>query len=182
MMHESGERSRSHALPPQVIAAQAAALGLPIVARGATWQAYEQEFILALQSFRQAGVQLGVFGDIDIEANGAWERKVCATAGLTAWLPLWQESRQRLLWELIDLGFQAMIISVKADRLDRSFLGRVLTRETVQELMAAGIDPSGEEGEYHTVVTNGPLFKYPISIKLGVQELHAGYWFQSVDV
>ena len=135
-----------------------------------------------MQDFSRAGIKLGVFGDIDLEDHRTWEEQVCATAGLAAWLPLWQQPRLDLLSELIDLGFKATIISIKADLLDRSFLGRVIDRTVVQQLLAAGVDPSGEEGEYHTVVTDGPLFKTPVPIRLGEQVPYAGYWFQSVSV
>ncbi len=182
MMNEEGDRSRSHALPAQLIAAQGEALGIPTIVKSASWQEYEQRFLAVLRKLPEQGVGFGVFGDIDIAEHAAWERRVSAEAGLQAWLPLWQQPRLNLLGEFLDLGFRATIVSLKADLLDRRYLGRVLDRGLIDELIAAGVDPSGENGEYHTVVTDGPIFQSPLSLRFGEQVLHSGYWFQEVNL
>ncbi len=181
MMTEGGLRTRSHGLPIEVIRTQARALGVPLLTRSASWDTYEDTFVSALRSLR-AEVEFGVFGDIDIEHNREWEQKVCVAAGLRAYLPLWGSSRRPLLEEFIQLGYTAVVVAVNGRVLPRSFLGRTLDTELVHELRAAGVDPAGEMGEYHTVVTGGPIFREPLRLDLRGQEEHDGYWFQDVAV
>ena len=95
MFEESGERSRSHAIPLPLIERQAQALQLDLVTRNASWQTYEAVFIAALRELRAGGHEVAVFGDIDLQAHRDWEEKVCAAAGVRAVLPLWHRDRQR---------------------------------------------------------------------------------------
>jgi len=175
MLDETGERSRSHGLPKDLVIRQAERLGLPVVFRSATWDEYENQFIDALREMKGKGLHCGVFGDIDVEAHLQWVRRVCDTAGVTAYHPLWQRNRKELLDEFIALGFEATIVVLKSSQLDERFLGKAINESTVAELEAAGIDPSGELGEYHTVVTNGPIFSSKLSIKQKGQITHNGY-------
>ena len=97
MLHEDGRVSRGHGLPLALLQRQAAALGLPLVARATTWDDYEATYVAALHELREGGVQAGVFGDIDLQPHRDWVEAVCAVAGLACHLPLWQEPRRRLL-------------------------------------------------------------------------------------
>jgi diphthine-ammonia ligase len=181
MLREDGERSRSHGLLPDLLQAQASSLGIPLVTRTASWSDYEVVFIAALQELNAAGVRAGVFGDIDIDDHRLWEEKVCAAAGIGACLPLWKASRLELLDEFLDSGFEATVVVTKAERLGKDYLGRTLNRELVREFECLGIDPSGEEGEYHTVVTDGPIFSQPLGIERDERALHEGYWFLGIS-
>ena len=100
MFDESGERSRSHAVPPDLMALQLRALGLEAVSARAPWPRYEEALIAALRDLAARGVETVVFGDIDIAAHLAFEERVCAAAGLTALLPLWQQRRAALVEEM----------------------------------------------------------------------------------
>lgn len=182
MLREDGARSRSHGLPREVLQAQAASLGIPLMTKTASWSDYESVFIATLQELRAAGVEAGVFGDIDIDEHRLWEEKVCAAAGIGAYLPLWKASRLALLDEFLMLGFEATIVAVNGEKLDKAYLGRVVDIELVQEFVNLGIDPSGEEGEYHTVVTDGPIFSEPVRLETGEQVLYDGYWFLDVII
>jgi len=182
MLQEDGTRSRSHGLPREVLRAQADSLGIPLVTKAASWPDYESVFIAALQELRATGVEAGVFGDIDIDEHRLWEEKVCDAVGIEAYLPLWKTPRLALLGEFLMLGFEATIVTVNGEKLDKAYLGRVIDLELVQEFVSLGIDPSGEEGEYHTVVTDGPIFSEPVRLKTGEQSLHDGYWFLDVMV
>ena len=84
MFDEGGERSRSHAIPPGLMRAQAAALGLPLVMRRAGWSDYEAVFVDQLRQFAAAGLTHGVFGDIDLQPHRDWEERVCASVGQRA--------------------------------------------------------------------------------------------------
>jgi diphthine-ammonia ligase len=182
MFAEDGTTSRSHGLPPSVIRAQAEALGLPSVTGKATWNDYEKVFLNYLANFKKQGVVDGVFGDIDLEPHRQWVERVCAEHDVRPHLPLWQQSRGSLLGEFLEAGFEAMIVVVKDERLDRSFLGRRLDLQTIGDLEAAGVDACGEEGEFHTVVTNGPLFSIPLNLRHGDIISNAGYSFLRVEL
>jgi len=182
MLREDGERSRSHGLLITLIQRQAAALDIPLIARATSWDDYEETFISALYGFKRDGIEIGVFGDIDIDSHREWAERVCFLADIEPYHPLWKEGRRDLLGELFEVGFKATIVAVKEGVVDRLFLGRTLDVEVVAEFEGLGIDVSGEEGEYHTVVTEGPIFSSPIQIETRGQVLRDGYWFLDVSV
>src|SRR4051794_29258450 len=97
MFTEDGHRSRSHGLAREVLEAQAAALGLPLLAAAATWDDYETAFVGLLRQAANRGATTAVFGDIDIPRHREWEESVCRQAGMNAVLPLWQRDRMTLL-------------------------------------------------------------------------------------
>jgi uncharacterized protein (TIGR00290 family) len=162
MFDESGERSRSHAIPRPLMQAQADALGISLVMRNASWRTYEAVFVEQLRAFAAAGFTHGVFGDIELQAHRDWEEKVCAAAGLQALLPLWHEPRERLLDELFAAGVRARVVAVDARFLDAGFCGREFDRGFVADL-PAGVDACGENGEFHTFVFDGPGFAAPVT-------------------
>jgi len=165
MLTEDGNRSRSHGLSTNVLRAQAASLGLPIIFKSTTWNDYEEKFIEAASEIKNTGADCGVFGDIDIEAHREWVERVCECAGMRASEPLWKSARRDLLEEFIGEDFVAKIVVIKKELLEIKYLGRKLDLELVGEFEKLGIDPSGENGEYHTVVTDGPIFKTPLAIE-----------------
>ena len=165
MTDQDGRRTHSHALPVSLVARQAEALGLPLLLRSASWDSYEAAFLDGLAELRgQRDVEVGVFGDIDLQPHRDWVERVCAVAGLAACLPLRGEPRRPLLDELLGAGVLATVVAVNGDRLDQRFLGRRLDRALIAELEAAGVDACGEEGEFHTVVTSAPLFAGPVPL------------------
>jgi diphthine-ammonia ligase len=166
MIAADGRRTHSHALPISLVRRQAAALGLPLVLRRASWETYEDAFLDALAELRdERRLGVGVFGDIDLQPHRDWVERVCGQAGLRACLPLWLASRHALLDELFAAGVVATIVAVNAERLDERFLGRRLDAALVPELEAAGVDACGEEGEFHTVVTEASLFAAPVALR-----------------
>ena len=177
ILSEDGVSSRSHALPKPLIEKQAKNLGLQPVFRSASWEQYEAEFISALQEFKRSGIEVGVFGDIDVDSHREWVRRVCGVAGIEPIHPLWKRNRRKLLEEFIALGFIAQIVVINENKMDKRFLGNIIQPQTISEMEEAGIDPSGELGEYHTVVTNGPIFSSRVEVKESGREHHEGYWF-----
>jgi diphthine-ammonia ligase len=165
MLDESGVRSRSHGLPVAVLEGQAAALDLRFVTRSATWADYTATFVDGLVELADAGCSECIFGDIDLEEHRRWCRDACADAGLVARHPLWQRDRRSLVEELLERGWTATIAVVRTPALDRSFLGRKLDTSLLEEFEARGVDLCGENGEYHTVVTDGPLFAAPLQLR-----------------
>ena len=152
-----------------------------MVTKSTSWDGYEANFIDAVRELRAEGISAGVFGDIDLEGHREWVTRVCSTVEIEPVIPLWQEERRELLNEFISLGFRALIVSVKDAALDHSFLGRYLDDETVEELEKVGVDICGEEGEYHTFVTDGPEFSRPVLFDtIGIKN-HDGYSFLEIS-
>ena len=176
MLHEDGRVSRGHGLPLALLEEQAAALGIPLVARATTWEEYEATFVPLLHELRAQGVEAGVFGDIDLQAHRDWVEGVCGIAGLGCHLPLWQEPRRRLLDEFLAGGSRATIVAVDSSKLDAEFLGLELDDAVVARLEAAGADACGEEGEYHTMVTRAPLFSRPVPLVWDGSEERDGHY------
>lgn len=164
MIDESGRHSRSHGLTPELLAAQARAIGIPLRTAAATWGSYERQLKEQLARFRQEGVRHGVFGDIDLEAHREWVQRVCRQCGVAAHLPLWNEPRRTLLREFIGAGFTAIIVVVNTKKMPEHFLGRVFEPSLLTELEEIGVDACGENGEFHTCVCDGPLFKTPLNL------------------
>jgi len=175
MLDEQGERSRSHGVRPEVLAAQASAMGLPLFSGYASWAQYESEFIARLHDLAAAGVQGMVFGDIDLDDHRQWEEKVCAAAGLRAWLPLWQQSREQLVRDFVDAGFLARIVMLNTDMVSQKWLGQTLDHALIDAMLSEGVDPCAESGEFHTLVTDGPLFSAPLSLTDGVLRIDGCY-------
>lgn len=167
MLQEGGAFSRSHGVPREILAAQAEALGLPIHFGSATWEGYEAAFKEEVARLREQGVAAGVFGDIDLDEHRAWVERVCGDLGIEPLLPLWGEDRRKLVTEFVNLGYRAMIICVHMEYLSREWLGRVLDLTALRELEAAGVDPCGEAGEFHTFVFSGPLFAHAVDFRTG---------------
>jgi diphthine-ammonia ligase len=165
MFDEAGERSRSHAIPPQLMRAQAEALGIPLVIGRAGWTNYEAVFTEHLRRFAEQGLTHGLFGDIDLQPHREWEEKVCAAAGMHAALPLWQEPRRALVDELLALGYRARVVCVDARFLDASYCGREFDAAFLADL-PEGVDACGENGEFHTFVFDGPRFAAPVAHEL----------------
>ena len=182
MFTEDGERSRSHGLHLSVVTAQSQAMNIPLFTRATSWNDYEKYFTDALTSVKKEGVQSVVFGDIDLQEHRDWEECVCDGVGLRPSLPLWLEERRSLLGEFLELGFCAMIIAVKENVLPTSLLGKTLSRTVIEEIENHGADACGEEGEYHTLVYDGPLFQSSLQLTLGEEVLRDGYWFLDLHV
>lgn len=177
MMIEDGARSRSHGLRLELLEAQATSLGVPLVTRATSWDDYEATMLDALSRLARRGIELAVFGDLDLEPHREWVVAVCSRAGVEPVHPLWQEPRLGLLGELLELTYDAVVIAVRDEVLPHDLLGRRLDRGLVEELVRHGVDASGERGEYHTAILGGPLFREPVRARSGERVLRDGYWF-----
>jgi len=177
VLNEEGAISRSHGIPAAILQKQAEAAGVPLQLISASWQDYEQKFTDALQTAKgKWDVSYALFGDIDLDEHRAWEEKVCTKAGLQAVLPLWKKDRKSLVLQMIEDGMQMLIVSCNT-KMGERFLGRYLNKELVTELESLGIDPCGEEGEFHTLVTDCKTFAFPFKVIIKEKLLHNNYWF-----
>jgi diphthine-ammonia ligase len=182
MFDESETRSRSHGLRPEVLAAQADRLGLRRVVGRCAWSTYEAAFATALETLTADGVTHVVFGDILFEEHRRWAERMCEGAGLIAVEPLWGCSTTMLFHEWVASGSEAVMVTTRAALLDESWLGRRLEAGLLPLLDALGVDPCGERGEYHTVVTNTPLFSRPLTLRQCGRVQHSGCWAMDVVV
>jgi uncharacterized protein (TIGR00290 family) len=177
MMNENGQVSRSHAIPKQILEKQAAALQLPLFTSPASWSDYQVIFIRSLQLLiEQQEINTAVFGDIDLQAHRDWEEMVCQKAGIEAVLPLWQRNRKELVLEMIKQPMKAFIVSCN-ETMGKRFLGRLLDEKLIEELETINVDACGENGEYHTLVVNCPLFSEEILVDFGEKRHYGNYWF-----
>jgi uncharacterized protein (TIGR00290 family) len=165
MFDETGLRSRSHGIGPELALAQAAAMGCDLIMPCASWANYEVQFVSALTSLAATGHTHAVFGDIDLQAHRDWEEKVCAQSGLIAVLPLWGENRVDLAREAIDSGIEAVVVCVDSRFLSDDFVGRRYDAAFLADL-PDGVDACGENGEFHTFAVNSPLFISPLQVEL----------------
>ena len=182
MFDEEAARSRSHGLRPEVVAAQAARLGLRQVVGRCTWSTYNAAFGAALDALASDGITHMVFGDIVFPEHRQWAEDICAPRGITAVEPLFGSSTRDLFVEWIASGAEAVIVTSRAERLDASWLGRTLSIDMLTEFARLDVDPCGENGEYHTVVTNSPLFRAPLRLETGEQVQRSGCWALDVIV
>ena len=176
MFDETGTRSRSHGLRPDILEAQAHRLGLPLCKGRGSWSSYENGYMCALQDARGLGISHVIFGDIMYDSNREFPERVCAASGLTAVEPLWGEPTDHLYREFVLTGADARIVTLRDGLLDPSWLGRRLTLNLLPDLDAAGVDPCGEHGEYHTVVVDAPAFSSPIDLVPLERVSRSGYW------
>ena len=182
MFDERGERSRSHGLRPEILEAHAALMGLKFVSRQCSWATYTASFTDALRELRDDDITHVIFGDIMFEEHRRWAEEVCAEAGLIAVEPIWGEPTSLMLSEFLQSGGEAIIVTARAGFLDSSWLGRSLTMDLLTHFPRIGVDPCGENGEYHTLVTNSPLFSRPLNVRRGGHVLRSGCWALDLDV
>ena len=176
MVDEQGARSRSHGLRAEVLDAQADRLGLARVTARCSWASYDDAFSSALECIAGDGFTHVVFGDILFDEHRRWAERICAPHGLTAVEPLWGLSTTLLLEEWIASGAAAVIVTARAACLDQKWLGRKLDTDCLSEFARLGVDPCGERGEYHTVVTDAPLFERPLRLRACGQVQRSDCW------
>jgi len=165
MVTTTGSYTRSHRLSRDLLMAQSQAIGIPLHQRRASWNTYEREFAKVLASLKRQGVEGGVFGDLFLREHREWVERVCAEAGVVPLLPLWGMDGEDLLCGFIDAGFEAIVIAVRNDIMNDHWLGKRIDRGFIKQMEKRGVDVCGENGEYHTLVVDGPIFRQRIYIK-----------------
>ncbi len=174
------DRPGSHEINPAVVRAQADALGIPLVQRDAP--AYEPAFTDAVRELRATGERIdgAVFGHI--ETHRPLVERICRDLGLDLLLPLWQRDSREIIAGIVDAGFEVIIASARDDLMGEEWLGRRIDRNFVRELAAldGAVDPCGENGEFHTLVTDGPNFSRRIEITRAERVLRNGYRFLDI--
>jgi uncharacterized protein (TIGR00290 family) len=164
------QRVSMHGVRVELLEAQAQRIGLPLtqlqLPEMPSMADYDAALLATLAGLQQQGVSHAVYGDIFLEDLRAYREHQLARVPLQGVFPLWRRGSTELLHEFWDLGFQAIVVCVNDRHLDASFCGRLLDRNFVRDL-PPGVDPCGENGEYHSFVFDAPYFSHPIDVVRG---------------
>ena len=183
MFNESAGRSFFHGADRPMLEAYGRALGLPVRPVPTAGETYHLAMETALVRItRETGAEAVCFGDIDIQANRDWCEARARAAGLKPIFPLWRRDRRENVREVMDLGYRCIIKSIHNTLLPRSLLGRVLDGGAAAEMARHDIDICGENGEYHTLAMDGPIFRQPLPFVLGKVLDFGEYSVIEVDV
>ncbi len=174
------ERISMHGVRRELLRRQADAVGIELVEvripAGASNEEYERAWAAALGAPPLAGAQEIAFGDLYLGDVRAYRERQCAAAGRRAWFPLWGRDTRALAERFLALGFRARIACLDPGRLPAAFAGRDYDARLLAEL-PAGVDPCGENGEFHTFVHDGPGFRAPVACRPGEVVQRDGFVF-----
>jgi uncharacterized protein (TIGR00290 family) len=174
------DRISMHGVRRVLLERQAESLGLPLhpvlIPPQCVNATYEERMKQALEEHFTRGVRRVAFGDIFLEDLRAYREKNLAQVGMRAIFPIWKRDTRELAREFVQQGFRAIAVCVDPRVLDASFAGRELDASFFADL-PANVDPCGENGEFHTFVFDGPIFKSPIACRVGEKALRDGFCF-----
>ncbi|MBQ6900821.1 MAG: diphthine--ammonia ligase [Firmicutes bacterium] len=167
MVNEDSDRAFFHGADLKMIKAYSEALGIPVLITKSSGEHYHLAMEKSLKEAVLLGAEAACFGDIDIEGNRAWSEERCSNAGLPAVFPLWHKDRAENVCELVGLGYKCLIKSINNTLLPEELLGKIIDAEVIGTMKNCGIDICGENGEYHTLVVDGPVFHKPLEFSTG---------------
>ena len=180
MVNEEADRVFFHGADMDMLQRYSEALELPLIACSSCGAEYHLAFEEGIRRAKSMGAEAVCFGDIDLDANRAWGEERCRNAGLPAVYPLWQRSRRENVYELVELGYRCLIKTINQTLLPKDLLGRCIDLEAIGIMEERGIDICGENGEYHTLLIDGPVFRNPLQFEV-VEVLELGD-FALIDV
>ena len=175
MIKEDLNRAWFHGADLALLHKLSQSLQIPLILCPSLGPDYHIAFEKGLMQAKELGAELVGFGDIDIEENRAWDEERCKNTGLPGAFHLWQRKRTDIVEEIVQNGYTCLIKTVNNKLLPKSLLGEKLSPDTLNIMKVSGIDVCGENGEYHTIVVDGPIFKTPVSYTLG-KVLDFGDW------
>jgi uncharacterized protein (TIGR00290 family) len=177
---EPYDRVSMHGVRRILIEQQAESLGLPLetvyIPTDSTNEDYEQRMEEVLLGFREHNVTAVAFGDVFLEDVRKYREGNLARAGMEAVFPLWRKDTAELAGEFIGMGFEAIVTCVDSRVLDPSFIGREINHDFISGL-PSGVDPVGENGEFHSFVFNGPIFTRKINVSVGEVVIRDSFCF-----
>lgn len=177
------ERISMHGVRKQLLERQAASLGIPLhqvfISKGANNAEYESQFEAALSEYKQRGIDTVAFGDLFLEDIRLWRDRFLARHGMVGLYPVWKRDTKIAIEDFIAQGFRTVIVCVDPKQLDSRFAGRVIDGGLLSEL-PPGCDPCGENGEFHSFVFDGPIFREPVRFKPGEIVCRDGFWFSDL--
>lgn len=179
-VNEAAERVAMHAVRMEVLDAQAAAAGLPLIVvripSPCSNEIYEQRMAEACRAVVADGFTHVAFGDLFLEDVRRYREERLAGSGLTPIFPLWNRPTDTLARDMIAGGLQARLTCVDPRQLPREFAGRSFDAALLRDLPGS-VDPCGERGEFHTCVTAGPMFSSPLTVEPGATVERDGFIF-----
>ena len=163
-------RISMHGVRRELLETQATSIGIPLTTIELPEQpnmtAYEQCMMQKVNELKHAGCTHSIFGDIFLEDLKLYREQKLKETNIECVFPLWKIDTTQLVKEFIELGFKAIIVCINEKFLDKSFCGRLIDEAFINDL-PANVDPCGENGEYHSFVFDGPIFKTPITFTKG---------------
>lgn len=177
---EDYERISMHGVRRELLLEQARAIGLPLeevrIPAGASNAVYELAMKEHLLRHKENGISRVVFGDLFLQEIRQYREARLTEIGMTGLFPLWHKDTRKLAEEFITAGYRAFIVCVDPKQLDPSFCGRPFDHALLKDLPVSA-DPCGENGEFHTFVYDGPIFKKTLAVKKGKVVNREGFWF-----
>ncbi len=182
------KRVSMHGLSTELLHQQLQAIGIPSgmveLPEHPTNIEYEKIMSEKVKQLKSEGFEYAAFGDIFLEDLRNYREQQLQVVNMKSVFPLWKTDTLQLINEFIDAGFKAIVVCTDAALLDSSFAGRMIDKKFINDL-PDGIDPCGENGEFHTFCFDGPFFKYPIKFSMGetvlkeynTNETKTGFWF-----
>jgi uncharacterized protein (TIGR00290 family) len=182
-LSEAYDRVAMHGVRSSVLDRQVAALGLPservMLPSPCSNEIYEARFGEACERLKVQGVRHIVFGDLYLEDVRAYRERQLAALGMSGIFPLWRRDTTELARAMLASGLIAHLTCIDPKRLDRSFAGRRFDGRLLDDL-PRDVDPCGENGEFHTVVSAGPMLSAPIALRVGEVVERDGFVFADV--
>ena len=180
---EDYERISMHGVRLALLEEQAKSLGFPLekvlISKNATNEEYEEKMEELLLKYSKREVKTVAFGDIFLEDVRRYREENLEKIGMKGLFPLWGKNTRELTEEFINAGFKAVITCVDTKYLDSSFVGRTFDRDFLDDL-PPNVDPCGENGEFHSFVYEGPIFKRKIEFELGEVVKRDDFYFQDL--
>lgn len=159
-----------HGVPEHLIEAQAEALGIPLekiyLPKDNSHESYERVIKNFCMTQKEEGINHIMYGDIFLEDLKAYRDKQLSSAGMKGVYPIWKEDTQQLVEEFVADGFSTVVCAANAAMFDKEQVGKTIDPEWLNRL-ANGVDPCGENGEFHTFVYAGPIFQKQVDFRLG---------------
>jgi len=177
---EDYDRISLHGVRRLLVEQQARSLAIPLhkvfVPKSCSNEEYAAKMSQTLIQFKQEGVENVAFGDIFLEDVRKYREDNLAQLNMKGVFPIWERDTAELVQSFVALGFRAVVSCIDTKVLDERFLGRQLDKDFIAEL-PPDIDPSGENGEFHSFVYDGPIFKKKIGYKRGESVLRDSFYF-----
>lgn len=169
-VNQQFQRISMHGVRVELLEAQAKSIGLPLkimqIPEMPTMEVYENLMTKTLSELKNEGITHSVFGDIFLEDLRKYREDQLLKIGFEAVFPLWKIPTHDLIQEFISLGFKTIVVCVNERYLDKSFVGRIIDQEFINDL-PDNVDVCGENGEFHTFTFDGPIFSVPIQFEIG---------------
>jgi len=173
-------RVSMHGVREALLDSQAISVGLPLekirIPYPCPNEVYEQEMSSKLLQYKARGITHIIFGDLFLEDIRKYREEKLSLVGITPIFPLWKEDTMELAKKIVEAGFRAIITCVDETRLKSDFAGREFDEEFLADL-PSGIDPCGENGEFHTFVYDGPIFRKRVNFVVGEGVTRDGFRF-----